>query len=812
MRKKKSNNFVELDQVTHFKMYKNGKMWVTSGICKTMLWLSSFNNRKSDLSSGSNKVDGLITNIPKGIVAISTLFGGTIIAANDIFADDGNVAKEKSNDEQDTIVEKNQVTIPKITVHNVTDQDNDVSTNSLNDNERDTSKNSESNSVDSGSTSTSISESLSSSEKDTSKNSESNSVGSESTSPSVSESLSSSEKDTSKNSESNSVGSESTSPSVSESLSSSEIDTSRNSESGSVGSESTSTSVSESLSSSEIDTSKNSESGSVGSESTSTSVSESLSSSEIDTSKNSESGSVGSETEHSKETQSLDSNISENIESEAVTDSNTLSEYPTRNTYSVTTNNAMLNSNLLAVLKTLEKTNSGFSVNDPEYPSGMPRNSDNENKYDFEWLTVYSGSTKVGDISVSIDRNGSGQLYIQEISTNGAKKQLTLGQSTASISSSLFSKTTYYYDGINGNYSLVVKRSSGALRTNYVGFVADSSGNAYGTVTNFVPKNVNQNTTYVDEEGKPINDSDNVTQNGWTGQTYTTSSGQVINGYYSDDVNDNGNGTMSQFGEIGAKYEKNYHDGTSVIYTQLDGIGTMQADVYRNGVKSATYSIPVGQTVQYVNSNTTYNIRNPYIQQTQDIQYQYKKLGNLIIKDEDGTILNETQYVNDSTDATKAYYPDTLVDKPGYVITAKDSDGNIVDINNIKNGDKPASLSVDTIVTYEKDPVSMSTSESVSGSTSLSTSESLSGSTSLSTSESLSGSTSLSTSESLSGSTSLSTSESLSGSTSLSTSESLSGSTSLSTSESVSSSESVSTSESVSGSESVSTSESVSGS
>ncbi|WP_237697915.1 hypothetical protein [Leuconostoc fallax] len=61
-----------------------------------MLWLSSFNNRKSDLSSGSNKVDGLITNIPKGIVAISTLFGGTIIAANDIFADDGNVAKEKA--------------------------------------------------------------------------------------------------------------------------------------------------------------------------------------------------------------------------------------------------------------------------------------------------------------------------------------------------------------------------------------------------------------------------------------------------------------------------------------------------------------------------------------------------------------------------------------------------------------------------------------------------------------------------------------------------------------------------------------------
>ncbi|WP_349546162.1 KxYKxGKxW signal peptide domain-containing protein, partial [Leuconostoc suionicum] len=707
--KKRKINYQESEPVTHFKMYKDGKNWVTSGISKFLMW-THFSN-KTDISTqleGNHHVEDTVI---KGLAAVSALLGGSVVVTQDVSADTNNTATEKSVDNTGTVADKDVVTIQGSAT-------SEVRTDIVN------------------------SESVSASE-----------LASSSESFSMSESASTSE--------SNSISGQnnSASASVSESISTSEL----LSASGLNGSELSSIS---------------------GTDNGSESVSRSESISARDTNLSSMSESTTSFSSNSGLTS---------------TDSDTSATDTTKS---------------LITTYAAETTKSSFSVDDPQYPSDMPRNSDNANKYDFEWLTVYSGSTKVGDISISIDRNGSGQLYIQEIKSNGATSTITLDQGDQGITSS-FTGIKYYYDGISGNYSLVVKSTgSYSMHNSYVNFVA--ANNNYGTITNFVPKNVTQTTSYVDENGQPISNVKDVTQQGWTGQTYTTSSGQVINGYYSDDVNNNGSGTMSQFGTIGAQYEKNYHDGTSVVYTQTSEDGTMQAIVYNNGVQAASYTLAPGQTAVY---NGRYYITNPYIQQTKDIQYQYKKLGNLIVQDEDGTILDETQYVNDATDATKAYYPtNTLPDKPGYIITAKDSNGNTVDINAIKNGTMPNNLSVDTIVTYEKDPASMSTSESVStsesisGSESVSTSESISGSESVSTSESESGSESVSTSESISGSESISTSESISGSESVSTSESVSGSESVSTSESESGSESVSTSESESGSESVSTSESISGS
>ncbi|CUR63125.1 KxYKxGKxW signal peptide domain-containing protein [Leuconostoc gasicomitatum] len=527
MKKRVQKNYRETKLVTRFKMYKDGKNWVTSGVSKLLSWVKSTQDNELSLNSKKSKhTEGTIF---KAVASVSALIGGSAIVSQEAFADTDNTATEKSIDNVGTVVNKDQVVLPNQTVSN---QDSVLNKTSTSENK---------------SFSVSSSESVSTSESI-----------SDSASVSASELISNSE-----------------SISTSESASHTEVASASDSTSNSVPA-STSEKTSDTQASAISESASNSES---------VSTTELVSSSE--SASNSESATI-----FLSSSESISSSSSSNrsaTDTPATTRSHTT-------TYAT------------------EANSTGFAVNDPQYPNSMPRNSDNVNRYDFEWLTVYNGSTKVGDISISIDRNGSGQLYIQEISTNGTTKNLTLSQSTASISSLSFSGTTYYYDGIDGNYSLVIKRLSGTLKTNYVGFVADSSGNAYGTVTNFVPKNVNQNTTYVDEEGQVINNSDNVTQNGWTGQTYTTSSGHVINGYYSDDVNDNGNGTMSQFGKIGAKYEKNYHDGTSVIYTQLDSIGTMQADVYRNGVKSVTYTIPVGQTVQYVNGNTTYNIRNPYIQ------------------------------------------------------------------------------------------------------------------------------------------------------------------------------------------------------
>ncbi|MHA5173403.1 hypothetical protein R5Q06_05690, partial [Oenococcus oeni] len=386
----------------------------------------------------------------------------------------------------------------------------------------------------------------------------------------------------------------------------------------------------------------------------------------------------------------------------------------------------------------------------------MPRNTDNADRYDFEWLTVYKNGKLVGSISVSIDRSGSGVLYVREIPTSGSEKDLTIqpntGTDTSGTASSAFSGLIYYYDDIDGNGSLIVVGGTDTLGNDYVNYI-DNTGSlttSYGTVSNFVPEDVTQTTTYVDDSGNTIASS--VVQTGWTGQVYTTSSGEVITGYYSDDTNDNGNGTMSQFGDIGAQYEKNYHNGVSVIYTQTGSDGTMSVTVYNNGtVVYQDDDLGPGATTSTKVGNTTYYIVNPYVQQTENIQYQYLKLGSLIVEDSDGNIISETQYANDPTNASDAYYPTTdasgqtlVPSEAGYDITATDSDGNSVDVSDIQDGLVPSNLGEDTIVIYTPNA---STSESVSGSESTSASES--------TSESVSGSESTSASES--------TSESVSG-------------------------------------------------
>ncbi|KRL35065.1 serine-rich repeat protein [Liquorilactobacillus uvarum DSM 19971] len=378
--------------------------------------------------------------------------------------------------------------------------------------------------------------------------------------------------------------------------------------------------------------------------------------------------------------------------------------------------------------ESLQAANTGFSVSDPTYPNGMPDNGDNANRYSFEWVKVYSSKNLRGSILVSIDRNDSGTLYIKE--TKGTNTvELTLTANDASATSNSFAGLTYYYDNVDGNYSFVIKGNGYGLENDYVNYTTGS--NKYATITNFVPKKISQTTTYVDENGNSISGIDPVTQSGWTGQDYTTSAGKVVTGYYTIDTNQNGNGKMSQFGKIGAKYEKNYHDGyVRVVYTQTDANGTMQVQIYdrywSGGTEylADTESVAASGSTTYTgNSGSTYNIVNPYVNQTQDIQYQYHKLGSLIVKDENGTIISQEQYVNDTTDASEAYYP-SVADKPGYIMTAEDADGNTVNMTDIKNGSVPANLSKDTIITLKKDPVSVSQSTSVSMSGSASTSAS----------------------------------------------------------------------------------------
>ncbi|MEK1342432.1 KxYKxGKxW signal peptide domain-containing protein, partial [Limosilactobacillus fermentum] len=293
-------------------------------------------------------------------------------------------------------------------------------------------------------------------------------------------------------------------------------------------------------------------------------------------------------------------------------------------------------------------TNTGFSVSDPDYPSGMWIDPD-KSHYSYEWLQAKYGGNQ---IVFSTNRTGDGIVYVTELSpSNEVLKQYTLNQNTQ-VTSAVFDSTTYYNDA----YFEMVRSSNNSFVTKYTASKFDS--NYYNTLSYFVPKLITQTTYYVDKDGKQITDSNGnpvvaYTQKGLVGQNYTTSDVNVVNGYYAI-APSNSNGVMSPYGEIGASYVKNFHDGVVITYTQTGSDGTMSASIAQNGkvLKTWTNIKSSDSTIMYQVGYATYGIKNPYIPQTSDIKYVYSKLGNWVVSNPDGST-KSIIYPNDPSDPTK---------------------------------------------------------------------------------------------------------------------------------------------------------------
>ncbi|WP_172993934.1 KxYKxGKxW signal peptide domain-containing protein, partial [Lactobacillus helveticus] len=328
-------------------------------------------------------------------------------------------------------------------------------------------------------------------------------------------------------------------------------------------------------------------------------------------------------------------------------------------------------------------TNTGFSVSDPDYPSGMWIDPD-KSHYSYEWLQANYGGNQ---IVFSTNRTGDGIVYVTELSaSNNVLQQYTLNQNTQ-VTSAVFDSTTYYnavFDSTtyyNDVYYEMVSSHSNKFVTKYRASKFDND--YYNTLAYFVPKLITQTTYYVDKDGKQITDSNGnpvaaYTQKGLVGQNYTTSDVKVINGYYAI-APANANGVMSPYGEIGASYVKNFHNGVVITYTQTGSDGTMSASIARNGrvLKTWTSLKPSDPTIMYklynlyYNNYDTYGIKNPYIPQTSDIKYVYDKLGNWIVSNPDGSTTSRI-YPNDPSNPTKiadSSVPDypVIAFIPGYI-------------------------------------------------------------------------------------------------------------------------------------------------
>ncbi len=171
---------------------------------------------------------------------------------------------------------------------------------------------------------------------------------------------------------------------------------------------------------------------------------------------------------------------------------------------------------------------------------------------------------------------------------------------------------------------------------------------------------------------------------------------------------------MSPYGEIGASYVKDFHDGIVVTYTQTGSDGTMSASIAQNGKVLATYTNikPSDPVIKYpIVGYTTVGIKNPYIPQTSDVKYVYRKLGNWVVSNPDGST-KSIIYPNDPIDPTKIAdssvpgYP--VIDfLPGY--TPKDHMGTPlvpVDPDDRTKGyipPIPSDIGKDTTITYTAD-------------------------------------------------------------------------------------------------------------
>ncbi|WP_300976318.1 YSIRK-type signal peptide-containing protein, partial [Streptococcus thermophilus] len=351
-------------------------------------------------------------------------------------------------------------------------------------------------------------------------------------------------------------------------------------------------------------------------------------------------------------------------------------------------------------------TNTGFSVSDPDYPSGMWIDPD-KSHYSYEWVqTKYHGN----QIVLSTNRTGDGIVYVTELSpSNKVLKQYTLNQNTK-VPSAVFDSTTYY----NDTYYAMVESLRDPLAVKYI--VSKYDTGYYNKLSYMVPKLITQTTYFVDKDGKQITDSNGnpvvpYTQKGLVGQKYTTSP-ILINGYYAT-APSNSNGVMSPFGEIGASYVKDFHDGIVVTYTQTGSDGTMSASIAQDGKVLKTYTNikPSDPVIKYQVGYTTVAIKNPYIPQTSDVKYVYRKLGNWVVSNPDGST-KSIIYPNDPIDPTKIAdssvpgYP--VIDfLPGY--TPKDHMGTPlvpVDPDDRTKGyipPIPSDIGKDTTITYTAD-------------------------------------------------------------------------------------------------------------
>ncbi|MGO5078636.1 YSIRK-type signal peptide-containing protein, partial [Lactobacillus amylovorus] len=365
------------------------------------------------------------------------------------------------------------------------------------------------------------------------------------------------------------------------------------------------------------------------------------------------------------------------------------------------------------------QTNSKYSVTD-NYPEGLmnylPGNFHNDQEYAFEWLQNENNN----NIILTTNRTGDGVVYVYQ---DGEKVGTLAKKSSCSLQDTIVDNWGYDHTikigtVYNDDYAGIVQSNNGYLLNIIYSSHAkdvDNAGSSYSTVSFFVPHKITQTVTYKDSDGKVI-DNLTHTQDGLTGQSYTTGlpsgsdyvrKGEKGEVEYLDNITNNSSGLISEFHD-GYTCTKDYHDGVKVTFTEndSDGIGAMDYVVKDNGKEVKSGILKYGKSAEYDKyawngwywyKSHSYTIVNPYVPQTTNIVYQYKKLGQVITTDPSGNktrVYYTVYYTNDQSDPIKS---EPVNAKPitGYSAIVKYENKIVSDKNFM-----PKNLGENTYITY----------------------------------------------------------------------------------------------------------------
>ncbi|WP_156471007.1 mucin-binding protein, partial [Lacticaseibacillus pantheris] len=354
----------------------------------------------------------------------------------------------------------------------------------------------------------------------------------------------------------------------------------------------------------------------------------------------------------------------------------------------------------------------GFSVSDPDYPTGVYHYAE-----DSDWYTFAEMDTSAGKVSFAIDRATQTKVQIGLVSgsgdnlTIGSTQELTSGQKVTN-----FGGFAYIFDDGDSMYVVgsltyifdVMQYPKGEKTSQYSGFAF------------FTPLQQSQTTNYVDQNGNEIAGS--VTMTGLTGQKYDTQPSSEITGYEPTDSG-NTSGTMSPWMTNGQTRTQTVYnsDGTkrgTITYTVVDvNAGTISFNATPANKNTAstsgtlTYDVDTKTAGDPGKAFSGYNVPNPYLPQTTNITYTYNasavnltikyvdSFGNTIKTDDTVSAkFNEVQAISyppiDHYTVNGDYAVDATNNPKTFTPTTLDADANTITLHYI--GD-PATLTVEHV-------------------------------------------------------------------------------------------------------------------